>query len=148
MSGEYRRNRLRCLLYLLGGSLIVSVISTTIRELVYFQPLTGVAYGEVVFLRQLAETAFIFSASLPIVLVLFMLASRPVRRTWGLSFLRAFLVNLCAFPVAFLILATAWWDHGAATVWTVLLILGGTAFHGVALMLAPPLTKIEPRQPA
>lgn len=126
----------------------MSVVSTAIRELVYFQPLNGVAYGEVVILRQLTETAFIFSASLPIVLVLFMLASRPARLTWGLSFLRAFLVNLCAFPVAFIILATAWWDHGAAIAWTVLLILGGTVFHGTALMLAPPLTKIEPRQPA
>jgi len=122
---------------LLAGSLAVSVISTVVREVVYFAPLTGIDTHELSAGRQACETLMLFVCSIPIVVVLQLLATRPVDVTWRLSFLRAFLVNLTAWPVADVILSTAWWHPWAGAVWASALVLGGTLFHGIALKVVP-----------
>lgn len=131
-----RRHASRILL-LLAGSLTVSVMSTVVREIVYFAPLTGIYTGELGAARQACETLMLFVCSIPMVLVLQLLATRPVDVTWRLSFLRAFLVNLTAWPVAYVILFTAWWHPWAGAVWAFALVLGGALFHGIALKVVP-----------
>ncbi|MGM1017312.1 MAG: hypothetical protein ACQEW8_07225 [Actinomycetota bacterium] len=114
----------------------VAIASTAVREYVYFAPMTLIAVGEIVFLRQLGETIFIAVCGLPALSLVLFLARRVdvfmVRQAW----LIAAASNFLMFPIGFFFLSALWGSYAVGAMWAFLLAVGGTVMHAVALLLA------------
>ncbi|MGM1017317.1 MAG: hypothetical protein ACQEW8_07250 [Actinomycetota bacterium] len=144
--GGWRTRFVRRAVLLLVGSVVVGIVSTAVREYVYFAPISRsmVVVGEVVLLRQLRETALIAICSLPALGVILLVGRRVGVFSWRRAFATAAVANFLLFPVGFFFLSFVWWSFPAAAVWAFLLAVGGTVAHALALLVAD-TQRIRPR---
>lgn len=123
-------------IFLLGASLIVAVGSTIAREIIFFEPSKIIARGEVSILRQLAECSVILLGGIIASLVILVQARKVRHLSWRRALFASSIANFVVVPVGFIFLALVWWRYLDSAIWALLLGLGGTVMHTVALWVS------------